>query len=153
MTIYFLDTSALVKRYLSEAGSVWVRAITAHDANSTILIAQMTPVEVMSGVARRKREGVISSRTARAIRLLLSRHVQRAYVTIQLGAGVIQHAQDLLEKYPLRAYDAVQLASALVARNRLLVTILSPLIFVSADERLCNIASIEGLAVQNPLSG
>lgn len=37
MTAYFLDSSALVKRYVAEMGTVWVRAITAPSAAHTIL--------------------------------------------------------------------------------------------------------------------
>jgi len=50
----------------------------------------------------------------------------------------------------LRAYDAVQLASALIANQALTLRQLPPLTFVSADDRLIKVAMAEGLATENP---
>lgn len=63
---------------------------------------------------------------------------------------VIDQANRLLEKYPLRAYDAVHLAAAVVSNHALLANGLAPLVFVSADDRLNRAASAEGLVVDNP---
>ena len=64
--------------------------------------------------------------------------------------GIIDEATRLLERYPLRAYDAVHLAAAVVANRHLLADGLAPLTFLSADDRLNDAASAEGLAVDNP---
>lgn len=50
----------------------------------------------------------------------------------------------------MTTYDAVQLASALGANQALTSVELNPLIFVSADDRLNEVASTEGLIVDNP---
>ena len=55
-----------------------------------------------------------------------------------------------LERYPLRAYDAVQLASALLTRDTLQTIGLPPLTFLAADDRLLAVAQAEGLATDNP---
>jgi predicted nucleic acid-binding protein len=135
LTHYFLDSSALVKRYVAEQGTAWMRAISVPGAGNAIVVAPVTQVEVFSGVSRRKREGIITPRTAQAVRLLLNRHIQRA--------------QDLLDQHPLRAYDAIQLASALIIHTRLLTVGLAPLIFVSSDTRLLAAAVAEGLAIDD----
>ncbi len=127
MTAYFLDSSALVKRYVPEQGTAWVRTITAPGAGHSIIIAQVTQVEIVSGTWRRVRESTIAPRTARAIRLLVDRHVQRDYLVIGLTARIVQHAEDLLERHALRAYDALQLASALESNARLVGVRRSPL--------------------------
>ena len=57
MTRYYLDTSALVKRYMDEVGSNWVRALTAPDQNVLLFVSRMTIVEVISAFARRLRDG------------------------------------------------------------------------------------------------
>ena len=49
MTEYYLDASALVKRYADEAGSGRIRQITAREAQHTILLAEMTLAEVAAG--------------------------------------------------------------------------------------------------------
>ncbi len=62
---------------------------------------------------------------------------------------------DLVEKYPLRAYDSVQLAAALEVNKKYptsSIPALSPpsLTFVSADGELNKIAQAEALTVENP---
>jgi len=54
------------------------------------------------------------------------------------------------ERYPLRAYDAVQLASAIFARSGMQAAGASPLSFLSADTRLLTAAQAEGFVTDNP---
>jgi hypothetical protein len=152
MTHFFLDSSALIKRYVAEAGTDWLRTITAPDAGNTLIMARITSVEVISGVSRRKREGLMSPRTAQAIKWVLNRHAKREYMVVELSAAVVERAQDLLENHPLRAYDAIQLASAMLSNTRLVAGELAPLIFVSADARLLEAATSEGLNTDHPLA-
>ena len=130
MTQYFLDSSALIKRYIVEPGTTWVRSIIQHSSGNTIIIAQTTQIEIVSGASRRVREGTLTTRTARAVRLLIDRHARRAYVVIGLTPQVVRRAEDLLIVHPLRTYDAVQLASAL---ERVIHVLLPP------GYRLCSL--------------
>ncbi len=150
MTHYFFDSSALIKRYVAELGTTWIRSISSPSAGNAIVVAPVTQVEVFSGISRRKREGIVPTRAAQAIRLLLDRHMKREYLIVELTAPLIQRAEDLLDKYPLRAYDAIQLASALVANTRLTAAGLTPLIFLSADTRLLTAATSDGLVSDDP---
>jgi hypothetical protein len=54
------DSSGLVKRYVDEAGSDWVRAIVDPASANIVSIADITRAEVTSALARRAREGVIT---------------------------------------------------------------------------------------------
>ena len=150
MTQCFLDSSALIKRYVVEPGTPWIRSLTIRGSGNTIIIAQITQIEIVSGASRRAREGTLPTRTVRAVRLLIDRHAQREYVVIGLTPQVVRRAEDLLPMYPLRAYDAVQLASALESNTRLVAAGLSPLLFVSADVRLLTAAATEGLMTEDP---
>ncbi len=150
MTVYFLDSSALIKRYLSEVGTNWVRGIVATRPGNIIFVAQITPIEVVSGVARRKRENAITTRTAHAIRLILDRHTRREYKVLELSEQIMQRAKDILENYPLRAYDAIQLSSALESQTQLTKFGLGSLVFVCADTRLLSVATAEGLTTDDP---
>jgi len=60
MPFYQCDASGLVKRYVDEVGSDWVRAIVDLAAVNIISIADITRAEVTSALARRAREGVIT---------------------------------------------------------------------------------------------
>ena len=46
MALYFLDSSAIVKRYVSEAGHVWIASLCDPIQNHDIQIAQIALVEV-----------------------------------------------------------------------------------------------------------
>ena len=56
----------------------------------------------------------------------------------------------MLERHPLRAYDAIHLATALMVNRRLLAAGVLGLVFLCADDRLLQAAVAEGLAVDNP---
>jgi hypothetical protein len=62
----------------------------------------------------------------------------------------VSRAKDLLEQHPLRAYDAIQLASALESHDRLVAANQQPIVFIAADQRLLEVAATVGLAVDNP---
>lgn len=53
MTAYFFDSSAIVKRYVPEVGSDWIRAIADPAADNLLIISRLTWVEVLSALARR----------------------------------------------------------------------------------------------------
>jgi len=42
ITAYFVDSSALVKRYVHEVGTAWVRGITRRSSSTTTYIAGIT---------------------------------------------------------------------------------------------------------------
>jgi uncharacterized protein YfdQ (DUF2303 family) len=56
---------------------------------------------------------------------------------------------DLATNNPLRGYDSVQLATALLLNRKLLIMKREKTKFVSADQNLCLIALKEGLVVLN----
>ena len=150
MSHYFLDSSALIKRYIEEPGTFWIRRITASALKHDIVIAPITRVEVVSGIMRLMREGALEKSAAQLIRLLVDDHADFDYLEIALTRGIIELAEDLLERYSLRAYDAIQLASALAGDAH--ITGESPLRleFVSADARLLAAAASEGLTTIDP---
>jgi predicted nucleic acid-binding protein len=75
VTEYYLDASALVKRYADEAGSVWIRQITDIEAGHTILLAEITLVEVAAALAAKHRApgGITQEQRDRALSRCLAR--------------------------------------------------------------------------------
>lgn len=69
---------------------------------------------------------------------------------IELTLDVVNLSRHLLERHPLRANDAVQLAAALMVNHTLTTAGLTPLVFLSADQRLLDVALTEGLTSVNP---
>ena len=64
---YFVDSSALVKRYVQETGTSWVRRLTRRSPSTVIYIARITAVEVASAVARRRKDRTLTSKKASSI--------------------------------------------------------------------------------------
>jgi len=56
MTTAYFDSSALVKRYVNEVGSAWVRRALAHPTEASIYTALLTYAEVLSALQRKVRE-------------------------------------------------------------------------------------------------
>ena len=70
MAGHFVDSSALVKRYVNETGSVWLSGLVAPVAGNDIYIARITTVEVLAALTRRARGRTISAADASATCLL-----------------------------------------------------------------------------------
>lgn len=150
MTRLYLDSSAVAKRYLSERGTGWIRALTAHSAGNTIILAEITQVEVAAAVAARQRAGGISRRERDTVVDLLARHCDTEYDLIATNPLVLDHAIRLTQQHRLRAYDALQLATALTANAALVAAGQTGLTFVAADVDLLVAARSEGLPAEDP---
>jgi predicted nucleic acid-binding protein len=155
MVLYYFDASALVKYYVTEPGSTWVRQIIDEQDPETgqsrhiILIAEITRVETAAGFAVIERIGRMGKAARdRAYRRFMSQLTHR-YAIIPLTSEDIEPAAHLTQQYPLKAYDAVQLAVAL-RYHRLLTGSPHTCIFVSGDTPLINAARAEGLSIDNP---
>lgn len=146
MTTYFADTSALAKRYLIELGSKWVLNWIEAPAGNTIVVSELTIVEMRSVLARRMREGTLIPTNAAMLRTDFLAHVRAEYLIIYLQRNILNRAADLVDIRKLRALDAIQLACALHASQFLNQTIT----FVSADNNLLSAASAEGFLTDNP---
>lgn len=116
MSLLFLDTSALAKRYVTEAGSAWVNGVLEPASGNVTAIADVTIVEMFSLLAPRVREGFLPSTDATRLGNTFLVHAENAYVTAPLDDPTIARARSLVGRYPLRALDAIQLASAQIDR-------------------------------------
>lgn len=150
MSVYFFDSSALVKRYIIETGSRWIIKLLKPSANNTIFIAQITGVEVTAAIARKRKGLSITPDKAQKSILRFQRDFQYRFYQQSLAPKIVNLAMNLADKYELRGYDAVQLASAIEANNLRQINGLSPIIFVSADNALNSAAQTEGLTIDNP---
>lgn len=152
MTDYYVDASALVKRYADEPGSAWVRQITEPSGQHTIMLAEITLTEVAAALAAKQRApgGITLQQRAR----ILSRFLQDCadhFCLLPVDRVVIDRAVELTQRHRLRGYDAVQLAAAVVTRETLQSQLLSSPVFVAADSDLLTAAVAEQLPVENPL--
>jgi predicted nucleic acid-binding protein len=136
--IHFLDSSVLAKRYVAEAGSAAVLALFR--GRKELAASRLAAVEVASALARRAREGEIAPAVARRHAAQLDLDLAEMQV-IEPRLQVLALAAELVWRHALRAYDAIQLASATRLANAtgLAVT------FWCADRTLTATAKAEGL--------
>mgnify|MGYP001185080894 CR=1 FL=1 len=152
MANYYLDTSAVVKRYVPrEVGSGWVRQITDPATSPVLLVSAIAIVEVAGALARKEREKALSALERQQYVSLFAFDCQHAYSVLPVTGPILRLAATLTHRQALRAYDAVQLATALQANLLLVNAGAPPLTFVAADLRLCQAGRAEGLASENPL--
>lgn len=150
MADYFFDTSALVKRHVTEAGSRWVKSLVRAKAGHRLYIARITAVEVTSAITRRQHGGDLSAAQGAAIIGHFRRHLAQRYTVIELTPAIFAEAMLLARKHRLRAYDAVQLAVALDLNERRRDAGFGPITLLSADQPLNAAATAEGMTVDDP---
>ena len=115
----------------------------------SVTIGEITVVEVAAAFSILARRNVIPKRIAeRAYRRFID-EFHTEYDLAHITSSLILAASELTQKRPLKAYDAVQLATALRANDLLKANDLS-LTFVSGDDNLLQAVRAEGLATENP---
>jgi uncharacterized protein len=154
MEFCFFDSSAAVKNYIVETGSNWVKSIFATIPKTEIYMASITEVEVVAAFSRRRKGLKLSVTDSNTAISQFRSDFSRDFNTIDVTPKIISAAVNLSEKYSLRGYDAVQLASALEIYSRL-ITLgvdfnITPFTFISADYELNSTTTSEGLNVENP---
>ncbi len=141
---FFIDTSALFKRYQLEKGTVIVSHLL-EESDEPIFISSITIVEIISNLKRlceidkiTTEEQFIKQRT------FFYQDIGALDITIlDVSAEDIIKAEDLILKRYMKPVDSIQLAIALNLKR-------DNVTFVSSDRRLCKIAAEEGLDTLTP---
>ena len=136
----FWDTSAIMPLISREPLSDDIRKLLWEDTG--IVVWWATRVECVSAISRRAREGSLDLEGEAAARDLLN-DLSGSWTEVQPSARLRTLAEQILAAHPLRAADALQLASALIwcgsqPQGR-------P--FVCLDERLRTAASRSGFTM------
>ena len=136
--ILYLDTSALVKAYISEQNSVEVMsAIRGADIVATHLIAF---IEAHAAFSRLKREKKINEEEFEFVKTSFVTDWEN-YLQIENSKNLMLHAVDLAEAFALRAYDSVHLAAAVLLSRQSKQSV----IFACFDQHLNKAAKVLGL--------
>lgn len=142
MDYAYFDTSALIKRYVAEPGRREVLGLLRKNA---CVVSAVLPVEVRSALRRRVAEKTLAATgVARAVKRLAA---DRAFwIVVEVSREVLATAEALSGTHPLRALDAIHVASAKLFASRLA----SPPLFtfVSADVRQTTAADALGLTTR-----
>ena len=150
MSAYYIDSSALVKRYIDEPGSDVVQAVL-NDPDTVCYVSVVAGPEVVATLTRRGRGARWTDERIDA--LVHQFHVDRRarYRLLDGWREILQDAMSVARRHGLRGYDAVHLASALDANSLHTEAFAEPVTMVSAGDDLNAAAEAEGLTVLNPL--
>jgi len=147
MARYFLDSSALVKRYHDEPGSERLAELFAASGNR-FFVARLALVELHSTFARLVRDGTYPAPEMHKVLGRLAADVASGMLTVvAVSSQRFDAAANILQTIGLtqniRTLDALHLATAqsLNTRSRLSS-------FLAADKRLLASATACGLAVE-----
>ena len=138
MDYAYFDTSALIKRYVDEPGR---REVLGLLRKNRCVVSAVLPVEVRSAFRRRVAEKTLDAKQVPSIVRRLA--ADRAYWTVvEMSAEVLAAAESLSGEHPLRALDAIHVASARLFGGRAAVPTFT---FVSADAQQTKVAETLGL--------
>jgi uncharacterized protein len=138
----FADSSALVKLYATEVGRPEVLAAE----QLTMLVSDLARVEVPAALWKKHRAGELSSDDAQLLAAQFTadqrgtRSTAPRWPSLTVTRNILDNAGHLAAVHSLRAYDAVQLATALAAR----AVDPSVALFVCFDKGLNKAAATEG---------
>jgi predicted nucleic acid-binding protein len=147
---YYLDSSALVKRYVAEVGTPWVIDLCTADVGHTIYTVRISGAEIVAALFLRARTGTLALTDAQAAATQFQTDFHSRYQVVEVTEQVVDLAMTLAGRHGLRGYDSVQLAAAFVLQTARDALSLSGVTFVCADDRLNAAAMSEGLSVENP---
>jgi uncharacterized protein len=146
VSLYFLEATAFAKLFVREPGTAALIRLMESVEDNRKLISAATPLEIYAAIRRRERTEGISAANADAaleiLRLEAARMVQQP-----LNPAVLEAARQLLDRTTLRWPAALQLGSALTARDMFQGT---QIIFVSSSLELLDAARNEGLEILDP---
>ena len=136
--IYFLDSSALVKRYLREPGTDLVESLFRR--RRSIAASRIAFAEVAATLARSTRDRrTTSAQRDEQLQRLATDFEQ--FTVVEARRALIDRVPVLVSRQALRAYGAIQLLSGKAAMDG------GTLEFWTADDLLAECAEAEGLRV------
>lgn len=136
--ILYLDTSAFLKRYFKEPYSDEI--IFRWKEATAIVTSSVAYAETMASFYRKKREAALKDKVIKKI--VHSFHVDwKSFIRVEVTDDLNEYIDKTIASHPLRGFDAIHLASALVVHERLSEQFL----FACFDHRLTQAAHVEGL--------
>lgn len=153
MPVFYLDTSAVLKRYRTEAGTDVVDAIydERHSPNiiestftgirSDVLVTSyFTCLEVESVAARMLRGRLLDEKSYKALLNSFALDIDHHMTVLTVNSGLVRSAIDAAREYALRPGDSLHAATAQLA-----VGSQGETIFVCSDKQLLEAVGSDAL--------
>lgn len=144
----YLDTSALVKLFIEEDGSVKVRALAAGRTGAEVLlVSRLGYTEASVSLSRMVHLGRIPASNLPHHQGSLDDYWDQSIQEVALSEEVLEDARQLAQRFPLRTYDAIHLASAREARRMLRGIFDGEVKFLAFDSALLKVAESLGFTI------
>ena len=144
--LYYLDSSAWIKRHFAEPGTDWVNHL--FEADHTLSCCTLGFIEVNATAARKCAAGAIDAARLAAVLASLEEDWNQ-FLWIGLTPEIVEKALQAANVHALRGSDCVHLASALALKERLGIDA-QDLTFLTSDRELKVAAAHAGLVVIDP---
>ena len=131
---------------MQEPGTDRLLSLISDRPENRFAVLAISIVEVRSAVRRRQRSGDIDASVATAILESVQSHMATRFIRQLINDTVIDTALEMIDRYALRAYDAIQLAGCIV----LCPMAPEAFTFVCSDHKLLEAAQSEQLKVLDP---
>lgn len=150
MVAFYLDTSAFVKRYKSEAGTEFVdKLYKGFEAPDRAVTSFLGVLEFVATARRLLKAEEIDSEDFREMVATFVEEIREYYTLRPLDDEVVSAGIEKVVDHALKSADSIHLATAL-EMEKLLDEVGGTLVFIAADEELCEAANREGLKTINP---
>jgi predicted nucleic acid-binding protein len=151
LKLFFLDASALVKRYSKESGSVLVNEMFRHIPTTEMTCSTIGVLEIVSILVRKRNDGRLSEELFDQAMTNFKAEVidSKSFLITSVNDFLILSALGLVAKYNLNATDAVILRSAMDIFKELEASE-DQLVLWTSDRRLARAAETEGIATFDP---
>jgi predicted nucleic acid-binding protein len=139
----YLDSSALVKRYVEEDGSDKVQLLISE--TDIVFVCRLAYPETLSAITRRQRIGDISDRSFKRVKEQFKSDWEGMTI-VEIRNETLQFVDVIIDRYALKGADSVHLSSALWLKR----IMKSDIAFVASDVALLVAAQKEKLKTVNP---
>ncbi len=153
----YLDSSALIKNYLTELGTPQLHAALEKEtqAGAALFTSVLTYAEMHAIVARKLRESTISKATAAKTHDQFDEDWLFTLNGVEISSAVLGFVRKIVDASPLRGADTLHLASALLILDTARLGVKSQrysgeLTFVSSDKQLLAAARKQGIVTFDP---
>ena len=141
----YLDSSALVKRYIEEEGSDKVNALL--EERSIAAASRLAYPEILGAMARRHKAGDIDTPVFERIKKAF-RADWASFIVVEMCNEVFQFLDSVIDRHALKGADSIHLSTALWLKR----TLKEEVLFVASDLELLKAARAEKLKILNPQS-
>ena len=151
MNYFYLDASALGKRYVTETGTPLVNRLFESVPRRRMIALVLALGELLSILVRRRNSGRLPERVYRQALVELRSEVveEPDFALHSVSDELVRDSLPLIERHSLNATDALVLRSALDVADAVRKTG-DDVVLVSSDSRLVAAARTCGLPVWNP---